>query len=234
MRLLHALLPALLLALPATAPAAEAPRPPDTGLVSLQAEVRAGLANDLLVASLYLEQTDRDPARLAAAVSRAMNEAMALRKAFPDVTFTSGGQSTWPVYDKDNRQDGWRTRASLRLESRDFAAAAQAIARLQPALQLEQVSFTASPAAVSAVEDRLLADAIKAFSARADIAARALGKPRWELVNLHVNGGGMPPPVPMMRKGLAMMAETAAAPQEFAGGDTTVTMSVNGTIRVLP
>lgn len=224
------LLLATCLLLPAIPAAAGSP---DYDMVSLQAEARSELANDMLGATLYVELDDRDPARLAARVSTRMNDAMKLRDGFKGVTFTSGSQSTWPQYGKDNRLDGWRTRASLRIESRDIDAAARAIARLQEIMQLERIGFSVSPASLATAEDRLLGEAIKAFTARAELARAALGAKDWRLVNMNLHTGGYaPPPMPLLRKGLMMAADTAIAPQEMEAGTSTISISVSGTIQL--
>lgn len=226
----HLLILLALLSPLATAAADDAPA---TRLVSLQAEARAELPNDLMTATVFVEKTDKDPARLAAAVNNTLNEALRLRGSFSGVTFSSGGQSTWPVYGKDNRQEGWRTRATLRLEGTDFEATSRALARLQQTMQLEQVSFSVSPASVEAAENRLISEAIKAFRQRADLVGRGFGSKGWSLVNVSINSGGfVPVPRPMLHKGMAVMAEAAIAPQDVEAGNSTITVGVHGSIQL--
>lgn len=232
MRTLPAALAALVLATPA--PAAEAPR---YNQVNLSAEARQEVANDLMLATLFVELSDKDPTRLAAAVNRKLGEGVKLVHEYPRVKITTGSQSTWPLYDKRNAGDGWRTRAELRVESTDFEAAAKVIAQLQGnGMQMQGINFVVAPATADKAQDALIEEAIKAFNSRAAIAAKALGMRSWQVVNMNIatgQGGGRPMPVYAM-KAAAMEMGDAVPAQEMSGGDTEIRVDVNGTVELVP
>lgn len=228
---LRLLLLAALFAGPATSLAAEAAVEPRRDEVTFSTDARRDIANDQLVADLYVEMTDSDATRLAAAITRRLNEAIATGKREPAVRLTSSARSTWPVYDAKNRLTGWRTRAGLQLESRDFEAGARVLANLQDSLLLDNVRFELADATAEQARGELVDTAIAAFRARADQVTRALGARSWQLVELAIDTGG-DVPAPMYRAvHKATMAESMPVP-EFAGGDSTLQISARGTIRL--
>ncbi len=228
MKLLTNLLAATALAVAGAAQA----EPLNYDVINLDASARAEVANDLLMATLYVEKTNSDASKLAAEVNRTLNQAVRLVHEFPGVKIETGAQSTWPVYDAKNRLTGWRTRAELRVESKDFDAASRAIAKMEGNLQLSGIHFVLAPDTATATENRLIDSALKAFEARADIVARSMGARAWRAVNLNVNAGNNRPPMPVMRA-MAMKADAVeVAPQEFAGGDSEIVVNVNGAIQL--
>ena len=74
--------------------------------VSLSAEARREINNDLMTATLFIEQNDQDPARLADQINRKINEALAIGKEFKTVKLRSSGRNTYPLYTAKNRADG--------------------------------------------------------------------------------------------------------------------------------
>jgi len=101
--------------------------------------------------------------------------------------------------------------------------------QLQTTLQLGGVQFTIAPDTRAQIENALITEAIKAFQTRADAIRAALGAKSYKTVHFSINSDGMPPhPVPMMF-GRAMAAAAIPAP-EFAGGESRMTVQINGTI----
>lgn len=199
--------------------------------VDLQAEAQREVENDLMTASLYVEQNELDPVKLAAGLNRALNEALATARDAKGVRARSGGYSTHPVYDRNQRLTGWRGRAEIRLESRDFAAAGALIGRLQGSMQLGGIQFGVSPELRRKTGDELMTEAIVAFRGRADIARAAQGGRTVKIRRVAVNtGGGFPQPRAQFAA-RAMAAEAVPAPQ-LEGGTSLISVSVSGTIEV--
>ncbi len=206
---------------------------PRYNTVELQAEAQRELANDTVTANLYVEFNDASPAALAAAVNKATNEALRVAKETPGVRVRSGNNQTYPVYAKGNVLQGWRARAEVRLESRDFEAASRLIGRLQAGMQLGNTAFAVSPEARRQAENELIAEAIAAFKARADIVRGALGGRGYKIQRISVNAGySAPPPRFAIARVMAAGAPEVAAPN-FEGGVSMVTVSVSGAIEVL-
>lgn len=211
------------------------PAPPQYQRVEFATEVSRQVSNDQMNATLSVEVNDKDAARLSQQIALVVNDAMKKAAAYPTVKVSTGNQNTWPVYAPDsNKLQGWRGRAELRLESRDFKAASELIARLQEKMQLSGISFVVSPETKRQVEDSLSAEAIAAFRARADIIRKAWDAKGYRLVYMNLGAAGGPPPyMPMMRMAKAMDAESAPA-QDMAGGETRLIVNVSGSIELQP
>lgn len=206
---------------------------PRYNTVELQAEAQRELANDTVTASLYVELNDANPAALAAAVNKAANEALRVAREYPGVRVRSGNNQTYPVYAKGNVLQGWRARAEIRLESKDFQAASQLIGKLQAGMQLGNTAFSVSPEARRQAENELIAEAIAAFKARADIVRGALGGRSYKIQHLNVNTGySAPPPRFAVARAMAAAAPEVAAPA-LEAGVSMVTVTVSGAIEVL-
>src|SRR5689334_22001064 len=130
----------MLAALPATA----AEPLPRYNTVELQSEAQREVQNDLLNATLFVEFNDASPAALANALNKNVNEALRIAKQHASVRVRSGNNQTYPVYDKGNVLQGWRGRAEIRIESKDFEAATALIGKLQSSMQLANMGFTVS------------------------------------------------------------------------------------------
>jgi predicted secreted protein len=218
------------LALAGTALAADpAPR---YNTIELQAEAKREVANDTLNASLYVELNDANPAALANAINKAANEALRVATDYKSVRVRSGNNQAYPVYAKGNELQGWRGRAEIRIESRDFEAASGLIGKLQAGMQLASLSFSVSPEARSQAENELIAEAIAAFKARAEIVRGTLAYRGYKIARLNVNSGSSAPPRFPMARALAAGAPEVAAPN-LEGGVTVVTVTVGGAIEVL-
>jgi len=201
--------------------------------VELQAEAQREVQNDLLNAVLFVELNDANPATLANVVNKSVNEALRIAKEYKTVRVRSGNNQSYPVYAKSNVLQGWRSRAEVRIESRDFEAASALIGKLQATMQLGNLAFSVSPEARRGVENELIAEAITAFKARADIIKTALAGRSYKLQRLNVSSGYNAP-----QPRFAMAARVAAAAPEVAApgleaGVSVVTLNASGAIEIL-
>jgi predicted secreted protein len=212
--------------------AAAAEPPPRYNTVELQAEAQREVQNDLLNANLFVELNDPNPAALANAINQSVNGAMRIAKGYKGVQVRSGNNQTYPIYAKGNVLQGWRARAEIRIESKDFESASGLIGKLQAGMQLGNMTFSVSPEARRATENELIAEAIGAFKARADIVKAALAGRGYKLQRLNVvNGYNAPQPRLAMAR-MAVSAQDVAAPN-LEAGVTLVTVTANGAIEVL-
>jgi predicted secreted protein len=201
--------------------------------VELQAEASREIANDLMQAVLFLEANDGDSARLAGTLNRAMNEALAAGRDFPSVQMRSGNLQTFPIYDRTNKLTGWRGRAEVRLEGREFRDMAALVARLQSTMQLGGISFGVSRELRRQTEDQLVGEAIAALKARGEIVRRALGGAGATIRRLTVGTGGEQPGPRVMaavRPGVAGAPVVDAA--SFEGGTSRVVVTVSGIVAI--
>lgn len=231
-------LPALFAAVAfAFAPAAVAQQlePARPGTVDLAAEASREVQNDTMTAVMYAEAADPNPVQLAATLTRAVNDALAIAGTAAATKVSSGGNQTVPIYERasatsiGNRITGWRGRAEIRLEGRDFREIGMLVGRLQSTLRLGGVSFAVSPELRRRTENELIGEAIAAFRERADIARQAIGARAYRVGRLQIGATAPPRPRPF---GMEMRAEAslAAAPPtpQFEGGSTVIQVTVNG------
>jgi predicted secreted protein len=198
----------------------------------MQAEAQREVANDLLVATLYVEDTNASPALLASAINRPLAEALKLARDHPAVRVRTGNNQTYPVYaPRSNTLQGWRGRAEMRIESRDFGAASALIGKLQTSMQLAGINFSVSSETRKATENDLIGEAVAAFRARAEVAQQAIGGKSYKIQRLSLNTGfSGPPPRLMLMQARAGVADAAPPPVE--GGASTITVNVTGMIEV--
>lgn len=202
--------------------------------VELTAKAEREIPNDLFVAVLYTEHEGQQQAEIAARVNEAMGWALEQAKATTEIKVQTLQYTTHPVYGNDGaRITGWRARQSLRLEGRDARAIGELAAALQARLAIESMSQTISREARAAAEDRLTAEALAQFEARAQQIATALGRPGYRLMRITVSSAGAPESPIVYRA--AMMAEAMkAAPVQVEAGEQTLGVAVAGTVQLDP
>lgn len=206
--------------------------------VDFSTEVAREIANDQMNATLSVELSDKDAGKLAQQITVVVNDAMKKAAAYPAVKATTGGQNTWPVYGStlasSSKLESWRGRAEIRLESKDFKAASELIAKLQEKMQMNGVSFVVSADTRRKVEDSLTAEAIGAFKTRAEAIRSAWNAKGYKLVQMNLGSAGGPMPyMPMMRAMKSAEADAAPA-QDMAGGETRLVVNVSGSIELQP
>ena len=225
-----------LLALAASSAMAQAPQQPFFNVVTLDASATADVPVDTLTMTLFTEEQGPDPGQLAARVNARLEDALAKAKGQPKVEARSGNYQTSAIYDRGNQITGWRTRADIILESRDFATVGALAGALQPGMKLSSMAFSLSRPAREAAEATLMADALGRFQNRARAIAKALGFPGYVLGQISVRSEGpVHPPIAYRGVAMASMAEGAPPPPvPVEGGKNAVTVFVNGSVVLGP
>lgn len=219
---------AFLLVLPVLA-AAQQPSEPLFNLVTLSAQAERDVPNDLLTAVLAAEQEGADPARLADAVNRTMQGALAVAQGTRGVRARSGNYQSHPVHDK-GRIVRWRVRQELRLESGDLAAASELIGKLQASLVVTGMHLSVSAEARRLAENALISEALAAFDDRARVVRDAMKSKGYRVKEVQISGGDQPRP--MVALGARAMASESVAAPALEPGTTRITTSVTGTIQL--
>ncbi|MBM5570845.1 MULTISPECIES: SIMPL domain-containing protein [Deefgea] len=209
---------------------------PPRNIVNFESQATREVPNDLALATLFVEFTDADPARLAEKVNLALAGGLKLLKQYP--TVQSGGTSfaTYPLYSsKNNKQEGWRSRGELRVSSKDFAALSKLVGELQKStgtspMQLAEVRYAVSDEARSKAEEGLIEEGIAQFKRRAGVIQKSMSASNWKMMSMNVNTSGFRPEMrPMMMKSAAMMD---AAPAPIEGGESRLQVNVSGSIQL--
>ena len=234
---MRTLLLSLFLAVAAVPTASAQPsQQPFFNVVTIEASATADVPIDTLTVTLFVEEQGPDPAALATRVNSRLEEALARAKREPKVETRSGNYQTTPVYDRANQITGWRIRADVVLESRDFKAAAALAGALQPALKLWSMTFSLSRHARETAEAALLTEALGKFQEKARAVAKGLGFPGYQLGQIVVrNEGPTPPPIAFRGVAMSAMAEGGQSPPVPAeGGKNAVTVVVSGSVVLGP
>lgn len=219
------------------APAAFAADPIHYNTVELQSSAEREVANDRMNATLYVEQTDANAQALGNAINRLLTEGLRVAKDYPAVKVRSVQNQTTPLYSgggsagRAPQLTGWRGRGELRLETRDFAAGAALIGKLQASMQLGGINFSVAPETQKKVEDELIGEAINAFKARADLVKGVMGGRGYKIQRMGLNTGYSGPPQPMRFNVMAAPKSADVAPPT-EGGSSVVNVQVNGSIEV--
>ena len=212
----------------ATHAVAADPAAPATPIVTLSAAATVSVANDRMHAWLRSEADHADPVRAAADINARMAKALARAKAVAGVDVATSGYSSYQFTEK-NQPARWRVAQTLSLQGADFAALAALVTRLQAddQLVLTGMSFAVSPDSRRKAEDALTQQAIRAWQARAQNAARGFGYDGWRAGKVTIQTGDQAPPRQMYRAAAAPMA-AGAPPVSVEGGETEVTVTVVG------
>lgn len=226
------LLPLLLSSSAATLALAEEPL--RFNIVNFQAEASRQVSNDEMHAVLFIEKSNKQPDALSAQITQLMNQALSTAKKYPQVKLETGSQTTYPVYDPNSTKlKEWRGRAEVNIESTDFKAASQLISELQQNFQTQSINFTVSSAQRKKVENELITAATQNFQQRAQILTQAWNKSSYQLVNFNLNTNSSFPR-PIMRDSVAKfaVAEMAPAAQSVEAGESTISVTADGSIQL--
>ena len=200
--------------------------------LTFQTEVKEEIQNDEVRASLYKKAQATDSKTLATTLNTSINNAMKIAKRYPTVTVSTGQQRTYPRYDKNDKIIGWTGQANIDLKSTDFAATSQLIADLQETLVMDNLNFGVSDTKKTALEQKLMTEASRAFQQQAKNLTRAWDARSYRVVNVNLNtGSNYPRP---MYSAMAMKSASADSvpSQNFESGNSTISVTANGTIEL--
>ena len=201
--------------------------------LTFQTEVKEEVQNDEVRASMYKKAQATDAKTLATTLNTSINNAMKIAKRYPSVTVSTGQQRTYPRYDKNDKIIGWTGQASIDLKSTDFAATSQLIADLQETLVMENLNFGVSDAKKDALEQKLMTDASRAFQQQAKNLTRAWDARGYRVVTVNLNtGSNYPRPMYSAMNMKAEAADASVPSQSFESGNSTISVTANGTIEL--
>lgn len=201
--------------------------------LSFQTEVKEEVANDEVRASLYKKLQATDAKTLATQLNTAINKALNIAKRYPSVTVSTGQQSTYPRYDKNEKIIGWTGQANIDIKSTDFAATSQLIADLQETLVMNNLNFGVSDNKKDALEQKLMTSASRAFQLQAKNLTRAWDARSYRVVTVNLNTNNNNYPRPMYNMKMAAEAMDSSVPsQNFESGNSTISVTAGGTIEL--
>ena len=198
--------------------------------VRLQSQQTEAVSNDTMHVSMNTYAEMQDPAKLAAKINNDMEWALQQAKQVQGVKINTGSYQTWPITRKEVTT-GWRGQQDLVLESADTETLSRLVGQLQGRLQIKSMSFTVSDEKRAGVENRLIDAALDAFKQRAGIIGDNLKASGFRIVEINVNTSTQRPP--MLRQArMASMSMEASDAVAVEGGESDVSVTVNGTIEL--
>ena len=201
--------------------------------LTFQTEVKEEIQNDEVRASLYKKAQATDSKTLATTLNTSINNAMKIAKRYPTVTVSTGQQRTYPRYDKNDKIIGWTGQANIDLKSTDFAATSQLIADLQETLVMDNLNFGVSDTKKDALEQKLMTNASRAFQQQAKNLTRAWDARSYRVVNVNLNtGSNYPRPMYSAMSMKSGAADESVPSQSFESGNSTISVTANGTIEL--
>ena len=198
--------------------------------VRLQSQQTEAVSNDTMHVSMNTYAEMQDPAKLAAKINNDMEWALQQAKQVQGVKINTGSYQTWPITRKEVTT-GWRGQQDLVLESADTETLSRLVGQLQDRLQIKSMNFTVSDEKRAGVENRLIDAALDAFKQRAGIIGDNLKASDFRIVEINVNTSTQRPP--MLRQArMASMSMEASDAVAVEGGESDVSVTVNGTIEL--
>ncbi|MBU6234648.1 MAG: SIMPL domain-containing protein [Alphaproteobacteria bacterium] len=216
-------------------------------ILNLSVTEQTKLAQDTLTASLRYELDGTSANDVQDKINKAVAEAVAEAKNYTDVKTTTGSYYVY-VYDQQDTVDPrtgqpmsttkkWRGSQSIDLESKNASKFLELAGKIQSkGFIMNGMNYSLSEDKAKSVQDTLMQKALTSLSAKAKVAAAALGKSGFDIVDVNINGADQPI-YPVYAK--AMMAMDSAAPREVAAptaeaGESTVSLTVNARVLLKP
>ncbi len=200
---------------------------------SLSASASGEAANDLMRATVVVQNESEDAAELQSKINASMQWALARLRPFTQIKVKTQDYQTYPTYDRSHKNIiGWRASQSLQLETEDVKAAGEAIRKLQERLQVTGIQFMPKPETRKAVEDQLINEALNAFKQRASLIQTNIGEPSYNLLDINVQTGSHHQQQNWGREGASMMRSDSVAEPAFQSGTSQITVQVHGRIQL--
>ncbi len=207
-------------------------------------------ANDQVVATLAIEEQDKDKAAAASRVNQKMNKGMAIvKKEDPQAVLKTQGYYTYPVYPEDRPlppgiqaktrvPTAWRVGQYLQVTTSNLAALPKTVAAAQNVLTLNGLQFGLTPETTRKLDDRRIAATYKNLNERIGSIAAAMGRNVSDAVldtvdfegsgNYAQREGGQAAPMAMR----SMMKDSAQVEEpSFEPGETTLEMRLVGKVK---
>ncbi|MFW2438797.1 MAG: SIMPL domain-containing protein [Arenicellales bacterium] len=199
--------------------------------VSYQVTEQQEVANDEITVTMGIERDGQDATKLANEINQLMTAANTTIKNFPAIKSSTSDYSIRPVYTRDNRLDHWRGASSVTLKSQNIKDMVSLVQMLQKTLLIKSTRYNVSPELKEKIESGMIESALMKFNSRAETVSKSLGFKKYRLVTININNSGSTPR-PMYEMDRAVMASAAIAPPSFESGQSTLNVTVSGTIEM--
>lgn len=206
-------------------------------ILELEASVSQQTANDQMRVHLVSESRGSALEQLNSQILKTIDGALQQARAYPSVRAWAGSINTAPLHrNNGQRTDQWIVRGTLTLESTDTEAISKLATSLARSLQIEDVSYRLSTPRRQAEEKQLIQQVADAFRAKARITAEAFGYKRYDIKHLQIStqyqSDSDSTIMPLAASARSADAGESTSGLATAGGDTTITLSAQGSIEL--
>ena len=199
--------------------------------ISLQAMATQDVANDVLVATLLVQENGTNPTALANQVNKKMRRLIDKSAEYKKIDRHTTGYNSRPFHNEGNIQS-WQVSQSITLTSQDFEQLGQLIAEINGLATVQSMSFRVSDQLFNDTKALLLKQAIANFRAKAKLIAQQFNKPNYRLVHINIDRSQASPSHRIERT--MMMVDMASnTPPALSAGTNKVQVNVNGTIELV-
>ena len=208
--------------------------PDGATLITLSANERVEIQQDLLIANLRYQIEDTNPRTVQNTINEKMKDAL---KESQKVKTVKAATTQYNIYEYDpnrnkqlkDRKKIWRGQQGLMIKGKSPDDLLELVGKLQDmGLAMNGLQYTVSPELLEQTRDGLLENALAKLTKKANRTAKALGKSSAELKSVNVDNGGGYYPQPRMARGMAAMSmESDMAPPVAAPGESQVTLNVS-------
>ncbi len=209
--------------------------PEPRNVVQLSASASVDVRQDLLTMVLATTREGLEPGAVQTELKAALDTALAETRSQAEpgqLDVRTGNFSLYPKQNKDGRIASWQGRAELVLEGRDFARISAAAGRIQT-LTVSQSMFGLSREQRAKAEREAQQQAIKNFRDRSVEVARSFGMSEAGIREVSIQTNDQfPPPILRMRSMAAPAAMAADAPVPVEAGNSTVMVTVQGSVQL--
>ena len=230
---LHAVIAGSLVVLSmTTALAADPPVP--SGVVALTASASVEVTRDLMAVTLSATREGTDASTVQSALKQALDAALleARGAARPgQIDVRTGNFSMNPRYSPKGQLNGWQGTAELVIEGRDLTGIGQLAGRIQ-SMTIARVAQGLSREQREKAESGVTAQAIARYRTQAAEVTKQFGYSSYAVREVSVNSNEQGGPEPMMMRA-KVFAAAADAPLPVEAGQTSVTVTVSGTVQML-
>lgn len=206
-------------------------------ILNISATVRKEVEQDLLVANLAYNATNKNARELQNKINTAMAAALKKAKKEDSVKVNTGSYQVYEYNEPRTKEKKWRGSQSMTLKSKNAEDLLELIGELQDMkLTMNGLSYTLSPETAVKIQDNLMEDALKELQTRANRAAKALGKSSAALREVNAQSGNVPYVQQNYARGnmMAMESDMAMAAPVAASGETTITLTVSARALLKP
>lgn len=203
-------------------------------MVTLSVTERVQATQDTLTATLRIEANDKTPEALQSKINAAMKKALDLAKPVRNVKTSTGYYSVYQTYSDPNNPrsvKSWSGSQAITFEGKDAATVLDLTTKVQEAgFVMNNLSYSLSTEKADEIREDLMESALNRAKAKAERAAKGLGKKDVELIQVGIDSPVDFPQPYMARQMMANKGGTEMADSNYAvaaPGESDVTLTIN-------